>query len=105
MSESTEKKSLLEKILDGAVDLVKRPLTVKRINNSFEAASNNLEETALANSQAINIANENLVKAAKDGSSLKDYIQKLIDLEQDRCNIERTEEYLNKVRKNLLEVK
>src|SRR5690606_8002991 len=80
---SAEKKqSLLEKILDGAIDVVKRPFTVKRVNRAFDSAQDSLEEQILGAQAEQTHAREALVEAAKNEGNLSSYIQKLVDLQQ-----------------------
>jgi len=80
---STEKKqSLLERILDGAIDAVKRPFTVKRVNRAFDSAQDSLEEQILGAQAEQTTAREALVNAAKNEGNLSSYIQKLVDLQQ-----------------------
>jgi hypothetical protein len=80
--ESTEKKvSLLERIIDGAIDAVKKPFTIKRVQRAFESAKDSIEEQILSNQASQTTARENLVKAAKDGGNLSSYVQTLVDLQ------------------------
>ena len=79
---STEtKKSLLERILDGAIDAVKRPFVVKRVERAFSSAADSLEEQILGVEAEQTSAREQLVAAAKVEGNLSSYIQKLIDLQ------------------------
>lgn len=79
---STEKKqSLLERILDGAIEAIKRPFVVKRIERAFSSASDSLEEQILGVEAEQNSARERLVAAAKNEGNLASYIQTLIDLQ------------------------
>lgn len=79
---STEKKqSLLERILDGAIEAIKRPFVVKRIERAFSSASDSLEEQLLGAEAEQNQARERLVNAAKVEGSLASHIQGLVDLQ------------------------
>ncbi len=80
--ENQKKQSLLERILDGAIDAVKRPFTVKRVNRAFDSAQDSLEEQILGAQAEQTTAREQLVNAAKSEGNLSSYIQKLIDLQQ-----------------------
>ena len=60
-----KKQSLLERILDGAIDAIKRQFVVKRIDRAFSSASDSLEEQILGAEAEQNQARENLVAAAK----------------------------------------
>ena len=82
------KKSILDQILDGAIEMVKRPFVEKRIQRSFDSASDSLEEQLLSNQAQLTQARENLVNAAKEGSPLTSYVQKLIDLQTEKSSIE-----------------
>ncbi len=80
--ETTAKKStLLERILDGAIELVKRPFVIKRVERAFSSASDSLEEQILGKQAEQNEAREALVKAAKSEGNLSSYVQRLVDLE------------------------
>jgi hypothetical protein len=86
MEKSAEKsQSLLHCILDGAIEAIKRPFVVKRIERSFSSASDSLEEQLLGVQAEQNSAREQLVNAAKNEGNLSSYIQKLIDL-QIKCD-------------------
>lgn len=79
---SNEKQqSLLERIIDGAIDAVKRPFTIKRVNRAFDSAADSIEEQLLGSQAEQTTARENLVKAAKEEGTLTNYIQKLLDLQ------------------------
>lgn len=79
---SNEKQqSLLERIIDGAIDAVKRPFTIKRVNRAFDSAADSIEEQLLGSQAEQTTARENLVKAAKEEGTLTNYIQKLVDLQ------------------------
>lgn len=79
---SNEKQqSLLERIIDGAIDAVKRPFTIKRVNRAFDSAADSIEEQLLGSQAEQTTARENLVKAAKEEGTLSNYIQKLVDLQ------------------------
>lgn len=79
---SNEKQqSLLERIIDGAIDAVKRPFTIKRVNRAFDSAADSIEEQLLGSQAEQTTARENLVKAAKEEGTLTHYIQKLVDLQ------------------------
>lgn len=79
---SNEKQqSLLERIIDGAIDAVKRPFTVKRANRSFESAKDSIEEQLLGAQAEQTAAREAFVNAAKNEGNLSSYVQKLVDLQ------------------------
>ena len=80
--ETTEKKqSLLERIIDGAIDTIKRPFIIKRVERAFASAADSLEEQILGLQAEQGAAREALVKAAKAEGNLSDHIQKLINLQ------------------------
>lgn len=96
------KKSLFETILDGAIDAVKRPFTVKRVNRAFESAQDGLEEDLLAKEAEQTKARENLVTAAKDGSNLSSYIQALVNLQQQVAEIKDAQKALKNEKTDFL---
>jgi hypothetical protein len=73
--------NLLEKIIDGAIEAVKKPFTIKRVTRTFESAKDSLEEQILTVQASQTSVRENLVKAAKEGENLSSHIQALIDLQ------------------------
>lgn len=77
----TKKQSLLERILDGAIEAIKRPFVIKKIERGFSSAQDSLEEQILGAEADQNIARERLVNAAKESSNLSSYIQTLVDLQ------------------------
>lgn len=80
--ETTEtKKSLLNTILDGALEAIKRPFAVKRIERAFASASDSLEEQLTDAQAALLKGREELVISAKEETNLKSKIQSLIDLQ------------------------
>jgi hypothetical protein len=79
---SAEKsKNLLEQIIDGAIEAVKKPFTIKRVTRAFESAKDSLDEQLLSTEAEQTTAREALVNAAKNGTNLQSYIQQLIDLQ------------------------
>lgn len=82
MENLEKKQTLLERILDGAIDAIKRPFVVKRVNRAFASAADSLEEQILATEAQQSTAREALVNAAKSDGNLQDSIQKLVDLQQ-----------------------
>lgn len=80
MSE-TKKQSILSRILDGAIEAVKRPFVVKRVERAFSSAADSLEEQLLGKEAEQTTAREALVAAAKVEGNLSSYIQKLINLQ------------------------
>lgn len=81
METVAKNKSVLERILDGAIEAIKRPFVVKRIERAFSSAADSLEEQLLGKEAEQNSARESLVEAAKKEGNLSSHIQKLIDLE------------------------
>jgi len=79
--ETTKKQSLLERIIDGAIDAVKRPFIIKRVERAFASAQDSIEEQLLGNQAEQNSQREKLVAAAKNEGNLSSYIQQLIDLQ------------------------
>jgi len=92
-AESTGK-SLLHRILDGAIDLVKRPFVIKRIERAFSSAADSLEESLLGVEAKQTAAREQLVNAAKSEGNLTSYVQKLIDLENEVSDLKRAQQSL-----------
>jgi len=76
-----EKQSLLARILDGAIEAVKRPFVIKRVERAFSSAADSIEEQLLGKEAEQTTAREKLVTAAKTEGNLGSYIQKLIDLQ------------------------
>lgn len=76
-----ENKSLLNRILDGAIEAIKRPFVVKRVERAFASASDSIEEQLLGVQAEQNAARERLVNAAKNEGSLSSHLQTLIDLQ------------------------
>lgn len=81
METAKKQQSLLEKILDGAIDTIKRPFVVKRIERGFSSAADSLEEQLLGTEAEQNSAREALVAAAKSEGNLSAHIQRLVDLQ------------------------
>ncbi len=73
--------TLLEKIIDGAIEAVKKPFTIKRANRAFESAKDSIEEQLLGAQAEQTTAREAFVKAAKEEGNLSSYVQRLIDLQ------------------------
>jgi len=80
MAESV-KTSILSRILDGAIEAVKRPFVVKRVERAFSSAADSIEEQLLGKEAEQTTAREKLVAAAKVEGNLSSYIQKLIDIQ------------------------
>lgn len=79
---SAEKQqSLLERIIDGAIEAVKKPFTIKRAQRAFESAKDSIEEQLLGAQAEQTTARENFVRAAKSEGNLSSYVQTLIDLQ------------------------
>jgi len=76
-----KKQSLLESIIDGAIEAVKRPFTIKRANRAFESAKDSIEEQLLGAQAEQTSAREAFVNAAKNEGNLSSYVQRLIDLQ------------------------
>lgn len=79
--ETAKKQSLLEKIIDGAIDAIKRPFIIKRVERAFASAADSIEEQILGLQAEQSSAREALVKAAKEEGNLASYIQRLVDLQ------------------------
>lgn len=79
----TTKTNLLSRILDGAIEAVKRPFVVKRVERAFASAADSLEEQLLGKQAEQTTAREALVKAAKEEGSLTSYIQKLVNIQNE----------------------
>jgi len=86
-----KKQSLLSQILDGALETIKRPFIEQRVKRAFEAAKDGLEEKALDTQALINSKREQLVEAAKSGTSLSTHIQQLIELQSTLAGITKTQ--------------
>lgn len=99
------KKSLFERILDGAIDTVKRPFVVKRVNRAFESAADSIEEQLMGVEASLNAARESFVNAAKNEGDLKSHIQKLIDLQTQKESLESAKKALASEKKVFLEEK
>lgn len=99
---SETKKNLLEQILDGAIDLVKKPFTIKRVNRAFESAKDSLEEQILSVQAQQTTAREDLVKTAKEGNKLETCVQVLIDLQMRLEALQSAQKALSKEEKELL---
>jgi hypothetical protein len=78
---SEKKQTLLERIIDGAIDAIKKPFIVKRVQRAFASANDSIEEQLLGNQAEQNHARESLVNAAKNEGNLSSYVQKLVDLQ------------------------
>ena len=89
-----KQQSLLEKILDGAIEVVKRPFVIKRVTRAFDSAADSLEEQLLGNQAQLTTARENLVNAAKNEGQLGSYVQKLVDLQVEKAALEQAQKAL-----------
>lgn len=78
---SEKKQTLLERIIDGAIDAIKKPFIVKRVQRAFASAHDSIEEQLLGTQAEQNSARESLVNAAKNEGNLSSYVQKLVDLQ------------------------
>ena len=78
---SEKKQSLLERIIDGAIDAIKKPFIIKRVQRAFASAHDSIEEQLLGTQAEQNSARESLVNAAKNEGNLSSYVQKLVDLQ------------------------
>ena len=94
MENVTKKQSLLERILDGAIEAIKRPFVIKRIERSFSSASDSLEEQLLGKEAEQNAQREKLVNAAKNEGNLSSYIQTLITLQTEVGDLKKAQDSL-----------
>ncbi len=101
----TEKKSLVERILDGAKGIINKVRINNKINRSFDSARDSADEQLDSKDHQIEEAREALVEAAKTSESLDSHINKILKLQQDRAGIVETQILLKSERKALLEVK
>lgn len=91
MSETKESsKSLLVQILEKGADFLKKPFVVKRVTRAFDSAADSLEEKLMDNEAQLTKARENLVDAGKNDGSLTAYMNRLIELQSERIQIEQT---------------
>ena len=91
MSETKESsKSLLVQILEKGADFLKKPFVVKRVTRAFDSAADSLEEKLMDNEAQLTKARENLVDAGKNDGSLTSYMNRLIELQSERIQIEQT---------------
>lgn len=95
------KTSLLSKILDNALDAIKRPFVVKRVERAFSSATDSLEEQILGVQAEQNDARENLVKAAKTDGTLGSHIQNLISLQNKLETLQTAQKSLEKEKNEL----
>lgn len=102
---ATVKKSLFERILDGAIEAVRKPFVVKRVNRAFESAADSLEEQLMSVEASLNSARESFVNAAKNEGSLQTYLQKLIELQTQKSDVEKAQAALTTEKKVFLEEK
>ena len=100
--ETVKKQSLLERIIDGAIDAVKRPFIIKRVERAFASAKDSIEEQILGAQAEQNTVRENLVKAAKSEGNLSSYIQQLIDLQTKTDNLKLAAKALENEEKEFL---
>lgn len=89
-----KKETLLERILNGAIDAIKRPFVIKRTERAFASAQDSLEEQLLGVQAEQNSAREALVNAAKNEGNLSSYIQKLVDLQTKVATLETAQKSL-----------
>jgi F0F1-type ATP synthase membrane subunit b/b' len=101
--ESSEKqKPLLERIIDGAIDAIRRPFTIKRIQRAFDSAADSIEEQLLAADAKQAKARENLVKAAESEEKLGTHIQHLIEIQAEIRALKEADKDLKKEKSELL---
>ena len=98
----TEKQSLLVQILEKGIEAVKKPLVIKRITRAFDSAEDSIEEQLMDKEAALNIAREQLVKAAKSGENIKCYMQSLIDIRIDIATLKDFQKALEVEKETLL---
>lgn len=77
----TKKESLLEKLFSGAIDAIKKPFTVSKIERAFASAKDSLAEQLIDCESSLFTKRESLVNDAKADKPLKCNIQDLIDLQ------------------------
>jgi hypothetical protein len=94
--------SLLEKIIDGAIEAVKKPFTIKRVTRAFESAKDSIEEQILSTQATQTTARESLVNAAKEGNNITSYIQSLVDLQLKLDSLQEAQKALAKEQKELM---
>lgn len=99
------KKSLFERILDGAIETVKRPFVVKRVNRAFESAADSIEEQLMGVEAKLNSERERFVTAAKNEGSLQNYLQNLINIQNEKSDLEKAKQSLSAEKKVFLEDK
>lgn len=102
MSEVNNKESLLSRIIDGAMDAIKKPFVVKRVTRAFDSAKDSIEEQIMDKEAGLNNARESLVEAAKTKENLKDYIQTIIDLKSQIKELKQAQEVLRAEKEELL---
>lgn len=91
---SDAKKSLLEQILEKGAEFLKKPFVIKRITRAFDSSADSLEEKLMDNEAKTTKAREDLVDAAKNEGNLSTYINRLIDLQSEKIQIEETKKAL-----------
>jgi hypothetical protein len=102
MSES-KKQSLLEKIIDGAIDAIKRPFTIKRVTRALDSGADSLEEQLLSAQAEQTAAREQFVKAAEtNGESLTHHVNKLIEIQGKIAALKEAQAHLDNEKKELL---
>ncbi len=100
-----KKVSLLERILDKGMEIVKRPFVIKRVNRAFESAADSIEEQLMGNEAKLNSAREQFVEAAKNEGNLSSHIQNLINLQVEKTSLENAKTALGVEKKSFLEDK
>ena len=91
-------RNLLTKILDGAVEALKKPLVVSKIRRAFEAGKDSITDRIIDAEQQLQINREELVNAAKEGRSLESYIEKAINLSIELEDLKKAEKVLEQER-------
>ena len=99
---SVKPTSMLGKILDGAIEAVKRPYIEKRIVRSFESAADSIDEQITdAEAKLIN-TREEMVASAKTGGEIGKFIQQLIECQQTIFDLKNAKKALDIETKMLL---
>ena len=102
MDTPNQKESLLSKIINGAMEAVKKPFVEKRVRRAFESAKDSIEEQLMDKEAALNNAREKLVNAAKNEENLKSYVQSLIDLRVEVTELKAAQQALSEEKADLL---
>jgi ABC-type xylose transport system substrate-binding protein len=105
MSETAKEsgKSLLSRLLDGAAEMVKRPFVERAVKRGFESATDSLDSQIDDIERSLIKGREAVVKVAQDGGSLEGAIQKLVDLQVSKTELETAKAALAAEKKAFLE--